>query len=54
MLTYSMVGAAATIDEGLQRLVSATRADELMVVSNIYDHAKRVRSYEILADVSKT
>jgi luciferase family oxidoreductase group 1 len=53
MLKYAVVGAAETVSEGLQRLASATQADELMVVSNIYDHAKRVRSYEIVADVAR-
>jgi luciferase family oxidoreductase group 1 len=52
MLRYAIVGAPDTIRDGLQRLVSATQADELMVVSNIYDHAARVRSYEILAETN--
>jgi luciferase family oxidoreductase group 1 len=50
MLKYAVVGAPETVRGGLQRLVSITQADELMIVSNIYDHAKRVRSYEIVAD----
>ncbi|HEY3045051.1 MAG TPA: MsnO8 family LLM class oxidoreductase, partial [Vicinamibacterales bacterium] len=50
MLKYAVVGAPATVREGLERLVSITQADELMIVTNIYDHAKRVRSYEIVAD----
>jgi luciferase family oxidoreductase group 1 len=51
MLKYAVVGAPDTVREGLLRLVSLTQADEVMVVSNIYDHAKRIRSYEIVADV---
>jgi len=31
--------------------VARTGADELIVASAIYDHAKRLRSYEILAEV---
>ena len=54
MLKYAVVGAPETVGEGLRRLVAATEADELMVVSNIYDHAKRVRSYEIVADVARS
>lgn len=54
MLKYSIVGGPETVREGLQRLASASRADELMVVSNIYDHAARVRSYEILAEVAQS
>jgi len=52
MLTYSIVGSPETVGEGLRQLVSATRADELMIVSNVYDHDKRVRSYEIVAGVA--
>jgi luciferase family oxidoreductase group 1 len=50
MLTYSIVGGPETVGEGVRKLAAATRADELMVVSNVYDHAKRVRSYEIVAE----
>jgi len=54
MLTYSIVGGPETVRQGLRQLASATRADEMMVVSTIYDHDKRVRSYEIVAEVART
>jgi len=54
MLRYAIVGSPATVREGLERFIAATRADELMVASAVYDHAARVRSYEILADVART
>ena len=54
VLTYSIVGSPETVREGLERFVSETQADELMVVSSIYDHAARVKSYEILAEVART
>ena len=54
MLKYAIVGGPETVREGLRQLVAATQADELMVVSNIYDHDKRVRSYEIVAEVTRT
>jgi luciferase family oxidoreductase group 1 len=53
MLKYAVVGAPETVREGLGRLVAATQADEVMVVSNIYDHSKRVRSYEIVSEVAR-
>ncbi len=34
----------------LTRLVEETEADELMVMSTVYDHGERVRSYELLAE----
>jgi alkanesulfonate monooxygenase SsuD/methylene tetrahydromethanopterin reductase-like flavin-dependent oxidoreductase (luciferase family) len=43
------VGSPDTVRRGLERFIDQTRADELMVASAIYDHAARLRSYEILA-----
>jgi luciferase family oxidoreductase group 1 len=53
MMTYAIHGSPATVRRGLEAFVARTGADELMVVSAIYDHAARVRSYEILAEVGK-
>ncbi len=53
MLACSFVGSADTVREGLEGFLEQTGADELIVASAIYDHAKRLRSYEILADVRK-
>jgi alkanesulfonate monooxygenase SsuD/methylene tetrahydromethanopterin reductase-like flavin-dependent oxidoreductase (luciferase family) len=50
MLRYSIVGSAETVRRGLAEFVAATNADELMIVTSIYDHAARVRSYEIVAE----
>jgi luciferase family oxidoreductase group 1 len=49
MMHYAMYGSPATVRRGLEAFIAMTRADELMVVSAIYDHAARLRSYEILA-----
>jgi luciferase family oxidoreductase group 1 len=49
----SMVGSPQTIGAGLTAFVERMRPDELIVVSHIYDHAARVRSYEIVADVCR-
>ena len=51
MLKYSIVGSAETVQRGLDQLVRLTQADELMIVTSVYDHAARVRSYEIVADL---
>ena len=48
--SIAMVGSPATVREGLEVFASQTAADEFMVVSHIYDHAARVRSYELLAE----
>ena len=49
--SISMVGSPGTVREGLGQFVAQTGADELMIVSHIYDHAARVRSYEIVSQV---
>jgi luciferase family oxidoreductase group 1 len=43
----SFVGAAATIRDQIAAFIAATAADELIVVSHIYDHAARLRSYQL-------
>lgn len=47
----SIVGSPSTVREGLERLVQMTEADELMVHAMIYEHAARLRSYEIVAEI---
>jgi luciferase family oxidoreductase group 1 len=51
MLSCSFVGSAKTVREGLEGFIAQTCADEVMVASAIYDHSKRLRSYEILSEV---
>ena len=49
MLARSVVGSPATVRNGLEALVAETAADELIVVSDVYDHDARLRSFEIIA-----
>lgn len=51
LLTYSFVGSKETVRAGLERFIEQTGVDEIIVASAIYDHAARLRSYEILADI---
>jgi luciferase family oxidoreductase group 1 len=53
MLTCSFVGSPDTVRAGLERFIEQTGADELMVTSAIYDHAARLRSYELLATLAQ-
>ncbi len=50
----SIVGSPDTVRAGMDALVAETKADELMIVSDVYDHAKRLRSFELIADAWKT
>ena len=47
----SIIGNAATIKDGLKKILDRTQADELMINAMIFDHEARLRSYEIVADV---
>jgi luciferase family oxidoreductase group 1 len=49
MLARSIVGSQEGVRAGLAALIRETGADELMVVSDIYDHRARLRSYELIA-----
>lgn len=53
-LGSSIIGNPEKVKGELQRLLSATQADELMITTQMYDHADRLRSYEIVADVWKS
>lgn len=49
MLARSVVGSPDAIRAGLAALVAETAANELMVVSDIYDHRARLHSFELIA-----
>lgn len=53
MLARSIVGSPATVKQGIRDLVAETRADELIVVSDVYDHQARLRSFELIAEVAE-
>jgi luciferase family oxidoreductase group 1 len=50
-LRRAIVGGPETVREAVTRFVEETAADELMVTGQIFDHAARLHSYEILAGV---
>ena len=51
VLACSAIGSAATVTGKLHDFIAATGADELMITSQIFEHAQRLRSYEITADI---
>jgi luciferase family oxidoreductase group 1 len=53
MLTYSFVGSRESVGRGLKEFLGRTGVEELIVATAIYDHAARLRSYEILMDAVK-
>ena len=50
-LRAAIVGSNATVKAGLRKLVGDTAADEVIVVTDTYEHADRLQSYRRVADV---
>jgi luciferase family oxidoreductase group 1 len=53
MLRHAVVGSPETVRAGLQDFADLTGADELMIVSAVFDHGARLRSYEIIAEAAR-
>ncbi|WP_216208992.1 LLM class flavin-dependent oxidoreductase [Amycolatopsis aidingensis] len=52
-MASNIVGSPETVRKGLEDLLDETGADELMVTTMVHDHADRVRSYELIADLTR-
>ena len=50
MLSLSFVGGRDRLESLVQQFVEQTGVNELMASSHLYDHAARLRSYEVFAD----
>jgi luciferase family oxidoreductase group 1 len=48
-LSCAIVGSHDTVKQGLKDFAARTGADEIIATANMFDHAARVRSYEIAA-----
>ena len=46
-LSCAVVGSIGTVREGIRTFIDAHRPDELLLTANIFDHAARVRSFEL-------
>ena len=53
-LAYAAVGSGETVRQRLTSFLEATRADEIIITGQIFDHAARLRSFEITADVRRS
>ena len=51
-LACSIVGGPDTVRDGLRRFTETLGADALMVTAQIFDHAARMRSFQLLAEVA--
>ncbi len=48
--TMQVVGDPLSVRKQIEELAERTGADEIMVTTNVFDHADRLRSYELLAE----
>jgi alkanesulfonate monooxygenase SsuD/methylene tetrahydromethanopterin reductase-like flavin-dependent oxidoreductase (luciferase family) len=51
-LACSVTGSPETVRKGLDAFIAQTAADEIMISSRIFDHNARLRSHEIVAEVT--
>jgi alkanesulfonate monooxygenase SsuD/methylene tetrahydromethanopterin reductase-like flavin-dependent oxidoreductase (luciferase family) len=51
-LRAAIVGSETTVQTGLDRLIAATGANEVIVVTDTWDHEARLDSYRRVAGVS--
>ena len=49
--SITIVGSGQTVHDGVRAFADRMKPDELIVVGHVYDHAARVRSFEILSDL---
>jgi luciferase family oxidoreductase group 1 len=52
-MSAAIVGSDGTVKAGLEKLVADTGVNEVIVVSDTYEHEDRLRSYERVAGVAK-
>jgi luciferase family oxidoreductase group 1 len=53
-LSEAIVGSPEKVQSGIRAFIEKTGVDELMVTGQIFDHAARLRSFEIVAEVAMT
>ncbi|MNF09883.1 hypothetical protein D3C80_2106650 [compost metagenome] len=51
-LNASIIGNPDEVREKLQAFIDNTGADELIINTTMYDHKARVRSYELVAEIT--
>ena len=50
-LACALIGAPETVERGIAAFIAQHRPDELMLTANVFDHAARLRSFELAAGV---
>lgn len=53
MLKYAFIGSKETVKQKTVDFLKETKVNELMVVSHVYDHQDRVKSYRLFSEIMK-
>jgi luciferase family oxidoreductase group 1 len=53
VLACAVVGSPGTVRNGLNTFIARHKPDELIVTAQIFDHAARLRSFDILSQISR-
>jgi len=48
-----VIGAPATVRRGIDAFIARHHPDELMLTANIFDHALRMRSFELAMEACR-
>jgi luciferase family oxidoreductase group 1 len=51
-LRAAIVGSPASVKTGLEKLIAATGADEVIVVTDTWDHDARLQSYRLVSEIA--
>ena len=51
MLKYTFAGTRDTVKKNTEDFLTKTGVNELIVVSNMYDHDDRVKSYKLFSEI---
>jgi luciferase family oxidoreductase group 1 len=50
-LSCAVIGSPDVVSRGLQDFISQTRVDEIIITANIYEHAARLKSFGMIAEI---
>ncbi len=54
MLSYSFIGNPEKVKQQMQQFIGETSVNEIMVISNVYEHSAKIHSYELFAQIMKS
>ena len=50
-LSRAVIGSPDAVGRGLQDFIGQTQVDEIIITANIYEHAARLKSFGMIAEI---